>query len=185
MMMNSKNPYNITKMKNRSLIFFKDGAVCRFFAFLMFFGISGNVVAEKISDKDAANRIFMRSFGRNLAVGEKMRKILQIAPNDMSLTQEELLNITRETQRLPVAEKCRIFLLTFIVFMIDGENGERLGDGLGNDIAIVGKILAEIPDESLKKACRNLGLSEKKVEGRARLFRILVKEWSSRKIDHP
>ena len=153
------------------------GMILRAMVPLVFIGGCGIVSAEDLSEWDATNRIFMRSFSRNLAVGGIMRQILGISPEDMVLTREGARDLSRSIQGLAVAEKCRLMLLYLIVFDFDGEKAELLVEDLGNDRVVVGETLSKIPDESFKQACRHLGVPERRV----RMFRILVTEWSSKK----
>ncbi|MEO8615658.1 MAG: hypothetical protein ABI600_10990 [Luteolibacter sp.] len=147
------------------------------FVLLMFMAECSIVSASDLAAEDATNRIFVRSFSRNLACGDTMRGILGILPKDMVLTPEGARDLSREIRGIPVAEKCRLILLYLIVFDFDGEKAEMLVEDLGNDKVVVGETLARIPDESFKEACRNLGVSEQRV----RMFRNLVIKWSSKK----
>ena len=144
---------------------------------LAFIGGCGISSADDLSEKDATNRIFMRSFSRNLAVGDTMREILGIPPEDMVLTPDDRRALSRAIQGLPVAEKCRLMLLKLIVFDFDGENAEILVEDLGNDRVVVGETLEKISDESFKQACRHLGVPVERV----RMFRKLVTKWSFKK----
>jgi hypothetical protein len=140
-------------------------------------GGCGILQADDLSERDATNRIFMRSFTRNLAVGDTMQEVLRFPPADMVITPEGARDLSRSVQGLPVAEKCRLMLLYLIVFDFDGEKAELLGENLGGDRVVVGKTLREIPDENFKQACRHLGVPLERV----RMFRKLVNRWSSEK----